>query len=171
MVAQRSKFLIEALASHHDRKAFSCGNDTLDRYLIRQAGQDTRKHVAATFVLVETNSPAVLGFYTLSATNIQLNDLPKNIIKRLPKYPLLPAILLGRLAVDSNCSGRGYGQILLIDALKRCINTKDIGWVAVIVEAKKENAAKFYEHHHFIRFSPNALRLFLTRATITDLGL
>ena len=75
--AQRPKLLIETLASRHNRKAFFCGIDTLDRYLIRQAGQDARKHVAATFVLVETNNPIVLGFYTLSATSVQLDDLPE----------------------------------------------------------------------------------------------
>lgn len=167
--AQRPKLLIETLASRHNRKAFFCGIDTLDRYLIRQAGQDARKHVAATFVLVETNNPIVLGFYTLSATSVQLDDLPEKTIKKLPKYPFVPAILLGRLAVDQKCHGMGYGQVLLIDALKRCMNTKDIGWAAVIVDAKNEQAVTFYEHHHFIRFSPDASRLFLARSTISSL--
>ena len=167
--AKRPRLLIETLASRHNRKAFSCGIDILDRYLIRQAGQDARKHVAATFVLIETNNPTVFGFYTLSANSVQLDDLPEKTVKRLLKYPFVPAILLGRLAVDRKCRGMGYGQILLIDALKRCMNTKDIGWAAVIVDAKNEQAVAFYEHHHFIRFSPDAGRLFLARSTISTL--
>ncbi|MFH0730992.1 MAG: GNAT family N-acetyltransferase [Pseudomonadota bacterium] len=167
--AREYKLLIEALASCHDRAVFSCGSDPLDRYLLKQAGQDSRKHVAATFVLVEMNSPAVLGFYTLSATSLRLNDLPEQTIKKLPKYPLIPAILLGRLAVDLKNRGMGYGQILLIDALKRCLNTRDVGWAAVIVDAKDEQAVSFYEHHHFIRLSPSAFRLFLPRSTIASL--
>jgi len=82
---------------------------------------------------------------------------------------LLPAILLGRLAVNQTRHGRGYGQILLIDALKRCQSTKDIGWVAVVVDAKDDDAVAFYEHHHFMLFSPNTFRLFLPRSTITSL--
>ena len=160
---------VEVLDTHHDRKIFTCGNVELDRYLIRQAGQDIRKHVTATFVLVEKKSPTVLGYYSLSATSIQLSVLPERIIKKLPKYPLLPAILLGRLAVEKTHHGMGYGQILLIDALNRCMNTHDIGWVAVIVDAKDEQAVNFYEHHHFIRLSPTAQRLFLPRSTIASL--
>jgi predicted GNAT family N-acyltransferase len=86
-----------------------------------------------------------------------------------PKYPLVPAILLGRLAVDRKNRGMGYGQILLIDALKRCMNTRDIGWAAVIVDAKDERSTAFYEHHHFIRLSPITFRLFLPRSTIVSL--
>lgn len=167
-MGKESKLVIEALASRHNRATFSCGNNILDRYLLRQAGQDARKHVAATFVLVEMNRSTVLGFYTLSATSLRLNDLPEQIIKKLPKYPLVPAILLGRLAVDHKNHGMGYGQLLLIDALKRCINTLDIGWAAVIVDAKDEQAVAFYEHHHFIRLSPSASRLFLPRSTIAS---
>jgi GNAT superfamily N-acetyltransferase len=167
-MGKESKLVIEALTSHHNRATFSCGSDILDRYLLRQAGQDSRKHVAATFVLVEKNRSTVVGFYTLSATNLRLNDLPEQTIRKLPKYPFVPAILLGRLAVDQKNHGMGYGQLLLIDALKRCINTLDIGWAAVIVDAKDEQAVAFYEHHHFIRLSPSAFRLFLPRSTIAS---
>ncbi len=167
--AREHHLSIEALDIRHDRKIFSCGSVALDRYLIRQASQDTRKHVAATFVLVATDSPSVLGYYSLSATSIELRELPEGLIKKLPKYPLMPAILIARLAVDKTRHAKGYGQLLLIDALKRCLNTQDIGWVAVIVDAKDEHAVTFYEHHHFIRFSPNAPRLFLPRSTIASL--
>lgn len=168
-VAQEPRILIEALAVHHDRALFSCGNEPLDGYLRRQAGQDARRHVAATFVLLGTGNPTVLGFYTLSATSVQLNDLPETMVKRLPRYPLVPAILLGRLAVDQNQRGKGYGELLLMDALRRCLSTRDIGWVAVIVDAKDERAIAFYEHFHFIRFGKGSYRLFLSRSTISSL--
>ena len=168
-MAIKSKLAIEALASRHNRTSFSCGNEILDRYLIKQAGQDSRKHVAATFVLVHMNISAILGYYTLSATSIGLRDLPEQTIKNLPKYPIVPAILLGRLAIDQKNHGMGYGQLLLIDALQRCINTADIGWTAVVVDANTKKAVSFYEYHHFIRFSPDSFRLFLPRSTIASL--
>ena len=160
---------IEPLASYHDRAAFSSGVETLDRYLRQQAGQDARKHVSATFVLVEGDHPAVLGFYTLAATSVRLSDLPEATARKLPRYPLVPAILLGRLAVDRNQRGKGYGELLLIDALKRCLDT-EIGWAAVVVDAKDEGAVAFYERFHFIRFSPTSNRLFLPRSTIASLA-
>ncbi|RJQ53855.1 MAG: GNAT family N-acetyltransferase [Desulfobacteraceae bacterium] len=167
--AGQSRLLIEALSSRHDRLLFSCGIEALDRYLRRQASQDTRKHVAVTFVLVEAGSPFVSGFYTLSATSLRLSDLPESTVKKLPRYPLVPAILLGRLAVSQNQRGKGYGELLLIDALKRCMGTQDIGWAVILVEAKDEQAAAFYRHYHFIPFASGSLRLFLPRPTIASL--
>ena len=94
------RLLIEPLGIDHDRVAFCCGIEVLDCYLKTQASQDVRKHVAAAFVLVDREErQKVLGFYTLSATSIRLTDLPPQIVKKLPKYPNLPATLLGRLAV------------------------------------------------------------------------
>jgi GNAT superfamily N-acetyltransferase len=124
--AGQPRILIEALSPHHELKVFCCGVEALERYLRRQAGQDTRKHVAATFVLLEGENPTVLGFYTLSATSVRLGDLPEPTAKKLPRYPLVPAILLGRLAVDQNRRGKGYGELLLLDALKRCTDARDI---------------------------------------------
>jgi GNAT superfamily N-acetyltransferase len=161
---------IEPLASHHDRAVFSCGVDALDRYMRQQAGQYARKHAAVAFVLVEEGSLAVLGFYTLAATSVQLTDLPEATAKKLPRYPLVPAILLGRLAVDRRQRGKRYGELLLMDALNRCLDTKDIGWAVVIVDAKDEAAVTFYEHYHFIRFAPSSYRLFLLKAALTFFG-
>ena len=166
MADESPSFLIESLASHHDRSAFSCGVEALDRYLRQQASQDARKHVAATFVLAEKDKPAILGFYTLAATSVRLVDLPEPTAKKLPRYPLVPAILLGRLAVEQSQRGKVYGELLLIDALRRCLDTKDIGWTAVVVDAKDEKAVAFYERYHFIRFAPTTMQLFLPRATI-----
>lgn len=170
MAAQkRSQLQIDALSPCHDRQVFSCGVEALDRYLKHQASQDLRKHVAVTFVLVEVGQPGVLGFYTLSATNLRVNDLPESTAKKLPRYPLVPAILLGRLAVGQTHRGKGYGELLLIDALKRCLAIEDIGWAVVLVDAKGEEAAAFYEHYDFIRLAQDSSRLFLPRSTIASL--
>jgi len=170
MSGDSHSIFIEPLASRHDRAAFSCGVEALDRYLRHQASQDVRKRVAAAFALVEADRPAVLGFFTLSAASVRLSDLPESTAKKLPRYPLVPAILWGRLAVDRSRRGKGYGELLLIDALKRCLGAKDIGWMALIVDAKDEKAVAFYERYHFIRFSPTSNRLFLPRATIASLA-
>jgi GNAT superfamily N-acetyltransferase len=166
-----SAISIEPLASGHDRSRFACGIEALDRYLRHQAGQDARKNVAVIFVLREGDSPAVLGYYTLSACGIGLADLPEEVARKMPRYPLVPAILLGRLAVDTGQAGRGFGKLLLMDALKRCLNIREIGWAAVLVDAKNEQALQFYEHFHFIRLSQSSSRLFLPRATIAQLAI
>ena len=91
-------YRIEPLGPRHDRAAFFCGVEPLDRYFRTQAGQDVRKLIASCFVAVAADSPNIAGYYTLSATGIALTDLPSELAKRLPRYPLLPAILMGRIA-------------------------------------------------------------------------
>lgn len=86
--------------TRHERSRFACGVEALDRYLRVQAGQDARRRVAAPYVLLEPPSPAVIGFYTLSNTAVRAADLPATLVKKLPRYPVLPATLLGRLAVE-----------------------------------------------------------------------
>ncbi|MFD1960717.1 hypothetical protein ACFSHP_20045 [Novosphingobium panipatense] len=101
--------VIELLdTTRHDRSGFSCGVEALDRYLQSQASQDARRRVAAPYVLIEPPSPNVLGFYTLSNTSLQAADLPAALVKKLPRYPVLPATLLGRLAVNAKGRGRGW---------------------------------------------------------------
>lgn len=104
---------IEPLGSSHNRAGFSSEVPALDRYLVQQAGQDIARHVAAVFVLIEPPSPAVIGFYTLAATSVLLQALPPSVVKKLPRYPQVPATLLGRLAVDAGARGRGYGSLLI----------------------------------------------------------
>jgi GNAT superfamily N-acetyltransferase len=143
----------------HDRSRFRCGVEALDRYLRVQAGQDARRRVAAPYVLLEPPSPMVIGFYTLSNTAIQATDLPAALVKRLPRYPLLAATLLGRLAVDILRRGEGLGTLLLLDALRRCLRSETAS-LAVVVDAKDEAAVAFYEGHDFLRLSDLPNRLF-----------
>jgi GNAT superfamily N-acetyltransferase len=162
------RFYIEPLGKQHERATFSCGNDALDRYFRSQAFQDVRKRVAAAFILVsKEDDKTVGGFYTLSATVIRLVDLPEKTAKKLPKYPNMPATLLGRLAVDKRYRGQGLGEFLLLDALQRSLSqSRGIGSVAVVVDAKNEQTRYFYRRYEFIQFPDYPSRLFLPMKSI-----
>jgi GNAT superfamily N-acetyltransferase len=155
-------FVIAQLTAAHDRQAFSCGADPLDRYLQTQATQDIRRHLANCFVASPVRSNVVAGYYTLSSASIPMTDLPVEQTRKLPRYPVLPAALIGRLAVDR--SFQNLGAALLYDAIARAIRA-DAAVFALIVDAKDEAAAQFYRHHGFQAFSGRAARLFLPVAT------
>lgn len=166
-IPQQSNYRVEPLSKQHDRSAFSSGIEPLDRYLREQARQDARKRVAAPFVLCEGKSNQVLGYYTLSALSIDIGAWPDDVAKKLPKYPLVPATLLGRLAIDARLRGKGIGEHLLIDALRRALAaSREVASVAVIVDAKDEGAVAFYGHYEFISFADEPSRLFLPMALI-----
>ncbi|HVZ07892.1 GNAT family N-acetyltransferase [Rhodopila sp.] len=149
---------VEPLVSSHDRSEFESGVESLDRYFRTQAGQDARKNMAAPFVLVLPEG-TIAGYYTLSSTSAQLAELPAQTVRKLPKYPLVPATLLGRLAVDRRHQGKGYGRFLLGDALHRAARS-EIASFAVIVDAKDENARRFYERESFLPFPDQPMKLF-----------
>lgn len=158
---------VEALGPHHDRNSFVSGVEPLDRYFRSQAGQDARKNMAAPFVLVLPDG-AVGGYYTLSSTAVKLTELPVDITRRLPRYPLVPATLLGRLAVDQRFQGRGYGRFLLADALLRAARS-EIASFAVIVDAKDDAARLFYERESFLPFPDQPMKLFRPMTDIAKL--
>jgi len=169
-VPTQSIHIFEPLGKHHDRAAFDCGVEALNRYIREQAGQDTKKKIAATFVLVGDTSSSIAGYYTLSSTSINIGELPKHIAKKLPRYPLMPATLIGRLAVDRRYQGKGCGEMLLVDALKRSlISTKQIGSIAVVVDAKDNAAKAFYTHFQFIPLVNYSHRLFLPMVVVQAL--
>jgi len=116
--ANTSQFVIEPLGSKHDRAAFSCGVDSLNVYLRKQAGEDLKKCTAVSFVLT-TDGKTIAGYYTLSQYAVQLENVPEHLAKKLPKYPMVPTTLIGRLAVDSASRGQRHGETLLMDALYR----------------------------------------------------
>jgi len=159
-------YQIEPLGPSHDRSAFYSGVTELDQYFHHQAGQDAKRRVATPFVLVNT-SGSILGYYTLSAYAIRLDVLPNAISKRLPRYPLIPATLLGRLAVSGAARGRRLGRLLLMDALHRSWrNTAEVASVGVVVDALDDAARSFYLHHEFMPLLDHPNRLFLAMATI-----
>jgi predicted GNAT family N-acyltransferase len=166
-----SKYVIEKLNGDHHRGFFNSGVHQLDDYLTKQAGQDMKRHVAITYVLTELPSSNVIGYHTLSSTSIELKNLPEKEIKRLPRYPLLPATLIGRLAVDENHQGKSIGQFLLIHALKVSLeNSNTIASLAVIVDAKNNNSSKFYQYFGFIKFSDIQDKLYLPMETIKKMN-
>lgn len=164
------KYDIEPLGAQHDRATFSCGVEALDRYFREQAGQERRKDVAAVFVLRLLDTDQIAGFYTLNATSIEPLSLPASIIKRLPRYPTLPALLMGRLATDQRFQGQGVGRTLLMSALARSLTLREqLGAIGVIVDAKGDTARNFYEKYGFLRFTDDAYRLILPMKTISQL--
>jgi predicted GNAT family N-acyltransferase len=153
---------IRPLNDRHDRPGFSCGVETLDRYLWNQAGQDIRRKANAVFVMTSRDAPArILGYYTLCSTAIGLTDLPETARKHIPRYPLVSSTLLGRLAVAVSMQGRALGSVLLVDAMQNALHaTAVVGSSAIVVDALDERAAGFYAAHGFVRL-PDSLRLVL----------
>ena len=157
-------FTIEPL-SKQDRAGFKCDSLELDAYLTRHAGQDQRRNVAACFLAIETDSAIVAGFYTLSACQIQLEDLDEAFRKKLPRYPVVPAVRLGRLAIDRRFQGRGLGSALIADAAMRTMRS-EIAAAFLVVEAKDETAAAFYRYHGFAPDPNEPLRLYASLAAL-----
>ena len=155
---------IEPLSGDHDRSQFLSGSDALDRYFREQAPQDTKRRIATCFVAVSIAAQDVAGYYTLTATSIVLSSFSPEIVKKLPRYPVVPAVLLGRLAVARHYQGQGLGGILLADALRRT-SRAEFGVFAMVVDAKDEAAQRFYEHHGFTLLAGGARRLCLPMAT------
>ena len=163
-------YRITSLGKHHDRSTFACGHPALDRYLQQQARQDAEKLVAAPLVLTGPPSATVLGYYTLSAAHIEADKLPAELAKRLPRYPNLPVTLLGRLAVEQRCKGKGLGALLLVHALQNSLAAAaQIAAIAVVVDAKDEAAAAFYRRFGFIALQAEPARLFLPLKTVAKL--
>jgi predicted GNAT family N-acyltransferase len=146
----------------HYRDYFDCGVESLNRYLKKTASQDLKRKVATVFVLVDEPENKVIAYYTLSAFTIEVKELDLSLSKKLPRYPLLPATMLGRLAVSLECHRQNLGRLMLIDALKRALkNTEQVASVAVVVEAIDPKAARFYQKYGFVPFVSNPSRLYL----------
>jgi GNAT superfamily N-acetyltransferase len=155
----------------HDRKSFDCGVEPLDQYIRERAAADVRKKAAVCYVVTpDDDSSAILGYYTLSSLSVRLSGLPDAQRRRLPKYPNVPATLIGRLAVGLDYRGQGLGEFLLLDALRRALHTSDvIGSALVVVDAKDEQAAGFYLQYGFECFATDPMRLFLPMGVVAKL--
>ena len=156
----------------HDRTLFNCGDDRLDDYIKTRASQELKKKVSTPFVLTDSPDRQVLGYYCISSYSIAMVEIETSISKKLPRYPLLPAMLLGRLAVDSGHQGKLYGQRLLLDALKRSRDiSRQVATVAVVVDAKGDDAVNFYRRYGFTEFQTDPLKLYLPMESIEKLSL
>ncbi|WP_066343243.1 GNAT family N-acetyltransferase [Azohydromonas lata] len=148
----------------HDRSGFTSTSAPLDRYLREQVTQDIRRRVAACFVAL-THEQHIAGYYTLASASLLLADLPPATAKKLPRYPTVPAVRMGRLAVDQAHTGQGLGGALLADALHRAARS-EIAAYALMVDAKDKAAVEFYRHHGFIGLPDVARTLFLPLASV-----
>ena len=157
-------FLLAQLEAKHDRTAFHSDSDPLNRYLRERATQDVRRRVAACFVAL-ADGKRIAGYYTLASASLLLADLPASIGRKLPRYPTVPTVRMGRLAVDQAFKGQGLGGALLADALHRTARS-EIAAYALIVDAKDDAAATFYRHHGFIPLPDSPLAMFLPLATV-----
>lgn len=160
---------IQLLEKSHSRTKFDCGHNLLNNYIKKQAGQDIRRDLSACFVIAEEKN-VVLGYYTLSANSIKKDDFPEALQKKLPfNYVDIPTILLGRLAIDNTIKGNGWGEFLLVDALRRCLEiSESVGTLAVVVDPIDKIAQSFYEKYGFILL-PGSGKMFIPLKTIKQL--
>jgi ribosomal protein S18 acetylase RimI-like enzyme len=155
----------------HDRAAFSCEQESLDRYLKERATQEIKKRVAAVYVLTP-DGKTIAGYYTLSQYAIEAGELPPELVQQfhLPMYDKLPATLLGRLARSKQFKGRGLGELLLMGALNRALeHSRNIASVAVVVDVIDENARAFYRRYGFIDIPNHPNRLFMPMKTVAQI--
>ena len=155
----------------HDRSGFECGIPILDEWLTTKVSQFEKKDLARTYVLVETGSTLVRGYYALSNHTVIYESLPTDQAKGLPQIDM-PVVLIGRLAVDRSVQGQKLGEFLLIDALRRAeYLAAKIGIRAVEVHAINESAKHFYERYGFLTLSDDPHHLFLPMSIIRKLQL
>jgi GNAT superfamily N-acetyltransferase len=161
---------ISLLESSHNRTSFNCGKELLDSYIKRQAGQDVRRKLSVCFVLADENLE-VKGYYTLSNSSIPRNEIPEKFSGRLPgSYKNIPVTLLERLAVDKSLFGKGFGEYLLMDALRESYSVSKyaIGSMAIIVDPIDDQAVSFYEKYGFIMLTGNG-KMFLPMNAVSKL--
>lgn len=152
---------IEPLQKQHDRQAFSCGEPSLDDWFRHRASQDVRRDLAQVFVAVD-DPLGIVGFYSLSAFSFQLDDLPEDLARKLPRYDAIPAALIGRLARDLRMRGQRVGDVLLADAIARVLDARErLGVYAIVVDALSETAKSFYVSFGFTPLPSRPGRLFL----------
>ena len=161
-------FRVEPLNERRDRAAFACGEEALDRYLRTQATQDIRRRVATCFVAIEVATGKLAAYYTIASASIPTPQLPPEIVKRLPRYPTLPAVRIGRLAVDLKFRGHGLGAAMLADAARRTLQAPPAVFV-LLVDAKNDDAVAFYRRYGFRPFASQPRTLFLPMATAEKL--
>lgn len=150
---------IELLAAHHDRRNFSCGEPALDEYLSRYARQHADARVSRTYVAAKDK--LVCGYYSLAMSAISKKNLPKTHQSGLPNFPL-PVARLARLAVDARHQRQGLGELLLMDALHRCLLlSEEIGMIGVVLDAKHKQAKAYYQRYEFEEFPDAPLTLWL----------
>jgi len=170
MLAEGTLYRLEPLGKHHDRAEFTCGVESLDAYLKTQASQDMRRKANAIFVLVRGDAPnKIVGYFTLCAYGVTPGIIPETAQKHIPRYPIVSATLLGRLAVSKDAQGKGLGSVLLAKALRKAYeNASVVGSSMVVVDAIDDKAVRFYQAYGFIKL-PESMRLILPMRSLAEL--
>ncbi len=163
-----ARFIIEPLAKAHKRADFTCGNERIDSYFRETVSQDVKRKYATCFVAREIVAGRVAGFYTLSSSNVPLNEVPEAMAKKLPRYPTVPAVLIGWLGRHSDYAGQRLGEALLFDAIKT-VATAPIGAHAIFADAIDDGAAAFYAAFGFTPLVRRPRTLYLPVATALSL--
>jgi GNAT superfamily N-acetyltransferase len=169
-MSNQPAYRIERLdPARHRREKFHCESPKLTEFLQKRARKEMDARASACFVLVPITDPGqIAGFYTLSAAEISAAALPEQVTKRLPRYPHMPATLLGRLARDESFRGQGIGDRLMLDALARALaGSAEVGSIGVITDPKDDKAAEFYAGFGFKPLTGR--RLFLPMTEIVQL--
>ncbi len=162
-----SRFFSEALKKH-DRSNFTSGNEKIDLYFRATVSQDIKRRYAACYVLIEQDSGLLAGFYTLSSSAIPLTEIPLELTKKLPRYPSVPAVLIGWLGRDLNFHGQDIGSLLIYDAIAR-VASSPAGAYAIFADAIDDAAEAFYRKHFFVSFANRPKSLFIEVATALTL--
>ena len=163
---------IVPLARHHDRSRFDCGVPELNSFLKATARQHDKKGISRTFVLSDQEKPAtILGYFTLTLCEVRTEHLPAKYAKKYPQHGL-PAVRLARLAVSGKYQGKGYGGLMLAEAIHRTVLiAEQAGLIGLFVDAKDERAHKFYERYGFVSLPGHVLQLFLPFETLRLAGI
>lgn len=160
---------IVPLSREHDRSGFDCGIPELDSFLKATARQHGEKGISRTFVLTD-GSPTILGYFTLTLCEVMAGNMPAKLSGKYPSHAL-PAVRLGRLAVSRREQGKGYGELLLAEAIHRtALIAEQAGLIGLFIDAKNDKARSFYEHFGFIPLPNQPLQLFLPIGTIRSLA-
>lgn len=161
-------FVIEPLGKTHDRSRFAFGNDRIDAYFRQAVSQDIKRQYATCFVARPVDGSSVAAFYTLSSSNVPLVEVPEPLARKLPRYPTVPAVLIGWLARDLTYAGFGLGEAMLFDAI-RTVATSPIGSHAIFADAIDDRAAAFYRSFGFMPLVARPATFYLPLATATAL--
>jgi GNAT superfamily N-acetyltransferase len=169
-LAEEALYRLEPLGRHHHREGFTCGVESLDRYLKTLASQDMRRKANAVFVLVSGGTPSrIAGYFTLCAYGLSPGAIPEAAQKYIPRYPVVSATLIGRLTISKDTQGMGLGSVLLAKAIhKASENASVVGSSMVVVDAIDDRAVRFCQAHGFIKL-PESMRLILPMRTIAEL--
>lgn len=160
-----TRFISEALTGR-DRSGFVSGNDRIDTYFRTIVSQDIKRRYASCYLLIERETEIIAGFYTLAACSVGLADVPEALGARLPRYPTIPAVLIGWLGRDLRFRSQRIGSMLLADALRR-VTAAPIAAHAIVTDPIDRKAAAFYGRHQFLALPGG--RLYLPVATAQGL--